>query len=546
MDEKIWLKSYPDYVPKQLPLLPFHNLSEFIEECCTMFKHEIAFSHFGHDMTYGEVWYRSVAFAGYLQQELGVKKGERVAIMLPNCIDYPISIYACFIIGAVIVNVNPLYKADELLHQLTDADVSTVIVVDLCLDALQQVKNKLSIKNLIVTSIADLIPAPKSWLIQAVLTLSGKVSSIAGSITFKKCLSEGKKYTLTKVATNKDDLAFLQYTGGTTGLAKGAKLSHANILANIAQAYAWFGHYFEERKEISVLALPLYHIFSLTINLLAMNRVGGRSVVITNPRDFNGFIKTLKKYRFSVFSGVNTLFAKLLREQNFRKLDFSSLKCVIAGGMTVQQDVALEWQHVTNVSILQGYGLSETSPLVSVNIIGSKFNGSIGLPVPGTDVDFFDDSGRAVKQGELGELGIKGPQVMQGYWGEAKHDCFNDSAYFLTGDIGYIDEKGLMFLKERKKDLIVVSGFNVYPTEIEMRLDHHPNIVESAVVAVPFRSCGEAPKAFVVSNKKLTEQEVIQWCREGLADYKVPKFVEFKDELPKSPVGKILKKELRQ
>lgn len=551
--EKVWLKSYSPGVPAEINADAYQSVVEVFEESCKQNKEGAAFYNLGTTLTYQQVDYYTECFAAYLQQELKLKKGSKLAIMLPNTLQYPIAMFGALRAGLIVVNVNPLYTVDELVHQLNDADAEALLLISNFALTVQKALPKMpSVKHVIVTRMGDLLAPLKGRLIDFVLKyVYRKIPrwNIPQAISFKHVLEKGKSLSLVKVPINHSDIAFLQYTGGTTGVSKGAMLTHRNIIANIQQADAWFKNLLAKKQEIIITALPLYHIFSLTANCLYFISLGGLNVLITNPRDIPGMIKELAKFKFTSITGVNTLFNALLNNPHFAKLDFSELHLTLGGGMATQQIVADRWQEVTRVPLLEAYGLTEAAPCVTINPANIKaFNGTIGLPVSSTDVCLLDDNGEEVGIGQSGELAVKGPQVMKGYWNNPSETAkvFTKHGWLLTGDVATIDENGFVKILERKKDMILVSGFNVYPNEIEDVISRIKGVREVAVVAIPDESSGEAPKAFVVKDDPgLTENDVIKYCREHLTAYKIPKHVEFSLELPKSNVGKILRRALR-
>lgn len=550
--DKVWLKSYPSGVPVEINPDTYSSIVELFLESCKKFAELPAYYNLGVTLTYKQMDESSLAFATFLQNVLKLKKGDRLAIMLPNTLQYPIVLFGALRAGLTVVNVNPLYTAPELAHQVKDSGAETIVVLTNFARTVQNALSETSIKNVIVTHIGDFFSLPKSLLTDFFLKyIKKKIPAwrIPGAIQFKYALAQGKKSTFVPVTIDHNDVAFLQYTGGTTGVSKGAMLTHRNILANITQAEAWFSPLFEEGREIVLTALPLYHIFSLTANCLFIMRLGGFNVLITNPRDVPHMIDEMSKFKFTIITGVNTLFNALLSNSQFAYLDFRNLRLTLGGGMAVQQTIADRWQKVTGGVLLEAYGLTETSPFVSGNPVGLKaYNGTIGLPVPSTDICIFDEEGREVPVGQSGELAVKGPQVMQGYWKNIKETekVFTKDGWLLTGDVASIDEKGFLRLLERKKDMILVSGFNVYPNELEDVLMHLSGIAEAAVVGMPDEHSGEVIKAFIVKkDPNLTADEVMQFCRKNLTGYKLPKHIEFRDELPKSNVGKILRRVLR-
>ena len=550
--DKIWLKSYPDYVPAELPPAPFRSVRELFEHAFDAHPERPAYSNMGRTLTYRQLDELSMNFACYLQQVLGLTRGERVAIMLPNILQYPVALCGIFRAGLVVVNVNPMYTARELEHQLKDSGSKCIVILENFAQTLEQVIANTAVEQIVTTGIGDLLSFPKGMFTNLVLRHVKKAvpkCSLPGSVSFKAALKAGEKPTLEHVELGFADIAFLQYTGGTTGVSKGAMLSHRNMVRNVQQSMAWQGPAYDEFEYIiAITALPLYHIFSLQGNCLTVTAQGGLNVLITNPRDFEGFVKTIAKYPFNLFSGVNTMFASLMNTPGFDKVDFSSLRVCIGGGMAVQPAVARDWEKATGNTILQGYGLTETSPAAVVNPVGAKFTGSIGLPISSTDVMICDDDGNPLAIGEPGEICIKGPQVMEGYWQRPQEtaDVMLPGGWLKTGDVGRMDEDGYIFIEDRKKDMILVSGFNVYPNEIENVVVEMPGILEAAAIGIEDERSGEIVKLFAVrTDPSITEQDVIDHCRKNLTNYKRPKIVEFRDELPKTNVGKILRRALR-
>jgi long-chain acyl-CoA synthetase len=550
--EKIWLNSYPEGVPYEINPNQYQSIVEIIEESFTKYGHKPAFYNLGVTLTYQELDDYSRAFAVYLQQKLMLTRGTRIAIMMPNILQYPICLFGALRAGLIVVNVNPLYTAPELIHQINDSGAETIVVLDNFMGVVQAAFSQLNLKNIIVTQLNDLFPFFKSCFTRVYLKyIKKKIPklTIQPVIPFKEALSFGKNKIFQRTHLTHDDIAFLQYTGGTTGVAKAAMLTHGNIVANVLQAEAWFHPLLKSSSEIMITALPLYHIFSLMANCLFFTKLGGLNVLITNPRDIPQLISEMAKFKFSIMTGVNTLFNALIQHPEFAKLDFSAMKISLGGGMAVMEAVAIKWQAITGRALLEAYGLTETSPCVTINPYNLKiYNGTIGLPVSSTDVCILNSAGEEVPIGEPGELAVKGPQVMRGYWNNPKEteNVFTKDGWLLTGDIASIDEKGYVSLLERKKDMILVSGFNVYPNEIEDVLLHMDGIIEAAVVGVSDDNSGEAVKAFIVKNDpKMTASDVIAFCRKNLTGYKIPKHIEFCKELPKSNVGKILRRELR-
>lgn len=550
--EKIWLKEYPPGVPAEIDVNEYSSLKDILEKSCKRYRDLPAYSNMGVTLSYGEIDRLSRQFGAYLQQALGLKKADRVAIMMPNLLQYPIALFGALRAGLIVVNVNPLYTARELKHQLNDAGAETIVIVENFAYTLQEVLPETPVKIVITTQIGDLFPWPKRLLVNFVVKyVKKKVPrwELPGAVGFRTVLAEGAVKTLDDIELNHDDVAFLQYTGGTTGVAKGAILTHGNIVANLQQASAWIGPWIEPGKEVIITALPLYHIFSLTANCLTFMKNGGHNVLITNPRDMPAFVKELKKTKFTAITGVNTLFNGLLHAEGFKDVDFSALHITLGGGMAVQQSVAERWKKVTGSTLVEAYGLTETSPAACINPLTlEEFNHSIGLPISSTEVSIRDDNGEELPPGEVGEICIRGPQVMKGYWNrpEDTEKAFTKEGAFRTGDMGTIDEKGYVQIVDRKKDMILVSGFNVYPNEVEDVVATHPGVQEVAAVGIPDERSGELVKIVVVrKDPDLTPEELIQHCKKHLTAYKVPKQVEFREELPKSPVGKILRRELR-
>lgn len=551
--DRFWLKSYPAGIPAEINPEAYQSIPQMFADTCQKYADLPAFYNLGVAITFREFDESSRAFAAYLQQELKLKKGDRIAIMLPNTLQYPVVLLGALRAGLIVVNINPLYTAPELAYQLSDSGAETIVVLANFAATVQQALPKTPLKNIIVSKLGDFFSLPKSLLTDFFLKyIKKKIPDwhIPGCLKLTHVLSAGKKLKLNLVNLAPQDVAFLQYTGGTTGVAKGAMLTHRNIVANVMQAEAWFSPILDYGKEIIITALPLYHIFSLTANCFFISKIGGLNVLITNPRDVPHMIDEMSKFKFTAITGVNTLFNALLNNTGFARLDFSHLKLSLGGGMAVQRSVAEKWQRITKVPLLEAYGLTETSPCAVVNPPDLKeYNTMIGLPVSSTDVCVLDDNANPVPIGEHGELAIKGPQVMPGYWNkpEETKKVFTKDGWLLTGDIVVMNEQGFIHLLERKKDMILVSGFNVYPNEVEDVIARFPGVKEAAVIGVPNEHSGEIIKAFVVkSDPNLTAEEIIEFCRKSLTAYKIPKEVEFRDELPKSNVGKILRRALRQ
>ncbi|HEY4368472.1 MAG TPA: AMP-binding protein [Steroidobacteraceae bacterium] len=548
---KTWLKNYPTGVPAQINPDQYQSLLELIDESCTQFADYDAYTSMGRTITYAE--YRGLArdFAAWLQTTAGLRRGDRIALMLPNVLQYPIALYGALLAGLTIVNTNPLYTARELEHQLSDSGAKAIVVLENFAHILQHVVPSTAVTTIITTQVGDQLTWPKSALVNFVLKRVRKQVphwELPGSVQFNTALEQGHYLPLEPVALNHRDIAFLQYTGGTTGIAKGAMLTHRNMVANVLQSEAWLGTAVRFGKDVVVTPLPLYHIFGLTANWLVFQKYGAQNILIANPRDFPAFIKELGKYRFSFISGVNTLFNALLHSPGFDQVDFSELRLTLGGGMAVQRAVAERWQQVTGNALTQAWGLTETSPAVCINPLGQPFNGSIGLPISSTDVTIRDDAGNELATGEVGEICVRGPQVMAGYWqrpDETQKTMLPDD-WLRTGDIGRIDADGYVFIEDRKKDMILVSGFNVYPNEVEAVVATTPGVLEVAAVAQPDEHSGEVVAVFVVrKDPNLTAQQVIDHARTELTGYKVPKHVYFRDELPKTNVGKILRRALR-
>jgi len=548
---KVWLNRYPADVPAEITADRYTSLIDLFEHAVKRYADQPAFINMGQAMTYRKLEERSRAFAAYLQQGLGLKKGDRVALMMPNLLQYPIALFGILRAGMIVVNVNPLYTPRELEHQLNDSGASAIVIVSNFAHTLEKVVAKTQVKHVILTRLGDQLAPAKGTLVNFVVKYIKRMVPkyhLPDAISFRSALHEGYRMQYVRPDIINDDLAFLQYTGGTTGVAKGAMLTHRNMQANLEQTKATYGSLLKEGKETVVTALPLYHIFALTVNCMLFIDLGGANLLITNPRDIPGLVKELSKVRFTAITGVNTLFNALLNDEDFQKLDFSSLSLSAGGGMSVQKAVAERWEKLTGHYLLEGYGLTECSPLVSVNPYDIRYHsGSIGLPVPSTDIMLVDDEGNEVAEGEPGELCIKGPQVMLGYW--QRPDATDEvlkNGWLRSGDIVTVDQEGFIRIVDRKKDMILVSGFNVYPNEIEDVLMLHPKVREAAAIGVPNDVAGETVKICVVKkDPSLTKEELIAHCKKNLTGYKVPKLVEFRDELPKTNVGKILRRELR-
>ncbi len=548
---KVWLKRYPADVPAEINADRYTSLVELFEHAALQYADNTAFINMGQPMTYRQLDKQSRDFAAWLQQGLGLKQGDRVALMMPNLLQYPVALFGVLRAGMVVVNVNPLYTPRELKHQLNDSGASAIVIVSNFAHTLEKVVAETPIKHVMLTRMGDQLAPVKATLVNFVVKYVKKLVPkyhLPGAVPFRSALQQGAQMSYQRPTLTNSDLAFLQYTGGTTGVAKGAMLTHGNMQANLEQTKATYGKLLRAGKEQVVTALPLYHIFALTVNGLLFLDLGGTNLLITNPRDIPGFVKELGKFPFTAITGVNTLFNALLNDENFNKLDFSTLRLSAGGGMAVQKAVAERWEKLTGHYLLEGYGLTECSPLVSVNPYDiTCHTGSIGLPVPSTDVRIVDDEDNDVAPGEPGELCIRGPQVMVGYWQrpDATEEVLKNG-WLHTGDVVTVDGEGFIRIVDRKKDMILVSGFNVYPNEIEDVLMQHPKVREAAAIGVPSDLSGEAVKVCIVKkDPSLTKEEVLDHCRRQLTGYKVPKIIEFRDELPKTNVGKILRRELR-
>ncbi|MGI2200089.1 long-chain-fatty-acid--CoA ligase FadD [Shewanella baltica] len=547
-----WINHLPEDVPAEINVEQYSSLVDMFDTAVAKYEDQPAFINMGATLTYRKLEERSRAFAAYLQNELKLEKGDRVALMMPNLLQYPIALFGVLRAGMVVVNVNPLYTPRELKHQLIDSGAKAIVVVSNFARTLEEVVDQTPVESVIITSLGDQLSAPKRTLVNFVVKYIKKLVpkyDLPHALSMRDTLSTGRRMQYIKPEVTNDDLAFLQYTGGTTGVSKGAMLTHGNIVANVLQADGAYSPALNDGSEFVVTALPLYHIFALTVNCLLFLHKGSQNLLITNPRDIPGFVAELKKYPFTALTGVNTLFNALVNSDDFSQLDFSRLKLSIGGGMAVQKAVADKWQTITKTRLLEGYGLTEASPLLTCcpyNLDG--YNGSIGFPAPSTLIQIRNDDGKVLAQGETGELFGKGPQVMKGYWQRPEETAkvIDTDGWLATGDIGYMDEKGFFYIVDRKKDMILVSGFNVFPNEVEEVVALHPKVIEVAAVGVPNDASGELVKVFVVAkDKSLTAEDIIKHCRIHLTGYKVPKLVEFRDELPKTNVGKILRRELR-
>ncbi|CAH0533286.1 Long-chain-fatty-acid--CoA ligase [Vibrio stylophorae] len=552
MVDKVWLKRYPADVPAEINPEQYSSLVHLFETAVAKFADQPAYINMGEVMTFRKLEERSRAFAAYLQNELKLKKGDRVAIMMPNLLQYPIALFGILRAGCIAVNVNPLYTPRELKHQLNDAGAKAIVIVSNFAHTLETVVDETQVKHVILTRLGDQLPGAKGTIVNFVVKYIKRMVpkySLPHATSMRLALRKGRRMQYVKPFINGEDIAFLQYTGGTTGLAKGAVLSHRNMVANVMQAKGMYGARLQEGRELIVTALPLYHVFALTVNGLLLFEMGGQNLLITNPRDIPTFVKEMSKVTVSAITGVNTLFNALNNNEDFKELDFSQLKLSVGGGMAVQRAVADRWQSITGCYLLEGYGLTECSPLVAAYPHDlTEFNGSIGLPVPSTEVRMVDDEGNELPMDGVGELQVRGPQVMQGYWqrNEATSEVLTEDGWLSTGDIVRFDEQGFLHIVDRKKDMILVSGFNVYPNEIEDVVALHEKVLEVAAIGEPHEVSGEIVKICVVKrDDSLTRDELIQHCRKHLTGYKVPRVVAFYDELPKTNVGKILRRELR-
>ncbi|MCG8595813.1 MAG: AMP-binding protein [Kiloniellales bacterium] len=551
--EKIWLASYPSGVPKTIDLNDYRSLGDLFERSASAFADKPAFVNLGKGMTYGELGRLSQAFAAYLQGELGLAPGTRVALMMPNCLQYPIAVLGVLRAGCTVVSCNPLYTSRELAHQLEDSGAEAIVIIENFAAVLAEVVASTPVKHVIVSRLGDMLGFPKGNLVNLVVKHVKKMVPpwrIEGAVGFPAALARGATLDLQPVEVGHDDVAFLQYTGGTTGVPKGAMLTHGNMLANVQQSLAWVRPFVKPGEEVIVTALPLYHIFALTANCLTFAALGAANVLITNPRDIPTFVKELGKHRFTAITGVNTLFNALLNHPDFARLDFGRLRLALAGGMALHETVAEKWEQVTGQRLLEAYGLTEASPAVTINPMNhTERRGSIGLPVPSTEVSIRDEEGREVPLGTAGELCVRGPQVMKGYWNrpEETAQVMTADGFLQTGDVAQMDAQGFIRVVDRKKDMILVSGFNVYPSEIEEVVSKHPGVLEVGAVGTPDEKTGEAIKVAVVKkDPDLTAEDVIAFCRRSLTAYKVPRRIEFREELPKTNVGKVLRRALRE
>ena len=549
--KKPWLKHYPEGTPHLLEFDPRGTLVKLLDESEKKYPDHLAFANFGASIDYTKISQDSRSFAAYLQNVLGLKKGDRIAMMMPNLLQYPVAIFGALRAGLIVVNVNPLYTPRELKHQLQDSGAKTIIIFENSAHVLSAINDDLEMEHVIITKIGDYLGVKGRLMNFLVKYVKRMVPSyrLKNTIPFKTALQRPVA-DFNEVQITPDDLAFLQYTGATTGLSKGSMLSHRNVVANIEQLKSMLNDVVEEGTEIWINALPMYHIYSLVVLVFSGYVAGGLNVLVTNPRDTKGFVNELKKWPFTFFNGVNTLYESLLNHPDIVNVDFSTMKLSGTGGSACRQSTAERWQQLTGKVLLEGYGLSETSPSVTVspNYL-TEFNGKVGMPIPNTEISIRDDDGNEVTLGERGEICVRGPQVMKGYWGneEATSEAIDEDGFFKTGDIGILDKKGFLSIVDRKKDMILVSGFNVYPNEIEDVVSMHPDIIETACIGLPNKRTGESVKIYVVkSNPSLTEKEVLKYCKENLTGYKIPKAIEFIAELPKSNVGKVLRRALRE
>jgi long-chain acyl-CoA synthetase len=551
--ERPWLASYPANVPAEVNVEEFPSIVSVLTQACVNFRDNPAFSNFGTVLSYGDIDRLSARFAGYLLGELKLKKGDRVALMMPNVLQYPVAIFGALRAGLTVVNTNPMYTGRELRHQLRDSGAVVIVVMDMFAHTVAEVLPDTAIRQVVVTGMGDLLGPVRGGLVNFVLRYVKQAVPeyrIPGATTFKDALALGERQAMPEVAIRADDIAFLQYTGGTTGVAKGAMLTHRNLVANMQQSSAWIRRNLRPGEEVIVTALPLYHIFALTSNCLVFMKFGGHNLLITNPRDMPRFVREISRSGFTALTGVNTLFNGLLNCPDFAKADFSQLRLSLGGGMAVQRAVAERWKQLTGSTLVEAYGLTETSPACCMNPLDlAEFNGSIGMPIPSTDCCLKDDEGRIVTEGEVGELCVKGPQVMAGYWQRPDETAkvIDAEGWLHTGDMARMDAQGFFYIVDRKKDMILVSGFNVYPNEIEDVVAMMPGVLEVAAVGVPDERSGEAVKVVIVRrDPALSAEQVKAFCRENLTAYKHPRYVEFRNELPKSNVGKILRRELRE
>ncbi len=551
MHADFWQDKYPASVPFRIDTAAYNSVLEVFHEACHRFGDAPAFSNMGHTLTYNDVDRLSAAFASYIQYHTDLKPGDRIAVQMPNLLQYPVVVFGAMRAGLVVVNTNPLYTAREMLHQFNDAGVKALVALANFGNLVQEVLPQTQVKYLFLTEIGDILPVPKRWIVNTVVKHVKKMVpefSLPQAIPFTQAISKGRRRPPVDYTCKAEDVAVLQYTGGTTGVSKGAMLTQANLVANLLQVRAVLTATFEPGKEIMVVPLPLYHIFAFMVGCLAMMELGGHTVLITNPRDIPAFVKELSQWRFTALAGLNTLFVALLNSPEFRKLDFSPLKLTVAGGMAMQIKPAEEWEALTGCRICEGFGMTETSPVVSLNPVAAIKLGTIGMPVPNTELKVISEEGEELPLGEAGELCVRGPQVMKGYWNrpDATAETIDAGGWLHTGDVAVIQPDGYLRIVDRKKDMILVSGFNVYPNEIEDVAAGHPGVLESAAVGIPDEKSGEVVKLFVVKkDPALTEEQLMAHLRANLTGYKIPRHIAFRADLPKTNVGKILRRELR-
>ncbi|MBC7884384.1 MAG: AMP-binding protein [Saprospiraceae bacterium] len=551
MEQRPWLKNYPPGIPANIDTTRYETLVDFLKECFEKYRKNIAFECMGVTHTYGEVDKQSTGFAAYLHSR-GLMPGERIAIMMPNCLQYPIAVFGALKAGLVIVNTNPLYTQREMLFQFNDSGVTAIIILENFAANLESIIDKTKINTVILSSVGEMLGTVKGTLVNfAVRHIKRMVPKyqLSNTVTISHSIKEGKKFSVKEFTNRPDDVIIHQYTGGTTGISKGAMLTNRNLIANMVQIRTWMQNDLVEGKEITLSPLPMYHIFAFTVNCLAMLSYGAHTVLVTNARDLKSVIKEFHRNKISLMTGLNTLFNALLHHDTFRECDFSSLKITVGGGMAIQKKVADRWKEMTGCPITEGYGLTESSPLISVNPLdGSGKEGSIGLPVSSTEIRIVSEKNKILGINEVGEIQCRGPQVMKGYYNQPGETttAITPEGWLCTGDIGRLDEDGYLFIVDRKKDMILVSGFNVFPNEIENVVSTHPKVLEVAAIGIPHEKSGEVVKVFIVKkDKSLSKEEIISYCKENLTGYKVPKEVEFRDNLPKTNVGKILRRELK-
>ena len=551
-EQRPWLKNYPSGVPANINTEDYPTLLSMVEEAFNKYASKPAFSCMGKELTFSDVDKLSRDFGAYLHSR-GLEPGDRIALMMPNLLQYPIALFGAMRAGLTVVNTNPLYTPREMLHQFNDSGAKAIVIAENFAANLQKILPDTQIKTIITTSIGEMLGFPKGNIVNFVVRNIKKMVpkyDIPNTVNFKEAVSQGRKFSLKSFNATADDTIFLQYTGGTTGVAKGAMLTNSNMVGNMLQMKAWMSPYMQDGKEVALCALPLYHIFALTVNCFGIMAIGGMNILVTNARDIPSVIKAIKSYPTSVISGVNTLFNALMNHPDFKTIDFSSLKVTVAGGMALQRPVAEKWQQLTGCFLAEGFGMTESSPVVTANPFDSRLGqiGTIGLPLPSTDVRIVDEQGQVMGVGQIGEIQVKGPQVMKGYYN--RPDATAETivnGWLCTGDIGLMEESGFFRIVDRKKDMILVSGFNVYPNEIEEVVAGHPKVLEAAAIGINDAKSGEVVKLFIVKkDNSLTEKEVIDYCRANMTGYKVPKVVEFRKELPKTNVGKILRRALRE